>query len=43
MCEERYHATVCVAVRKCFKIYIFIHIIAETSTYVQPANQLVKI
>ena len=22
MCEERYYATVCVAVRKCFKIYI---------------------
>ena len=34
MCEERYHATVCVVVRNCFKSYIFMQhysIIAETS------------
>ena len=49
MCEERYHATVCVAVRKCFKIDIFIQHYVWNVQYstigsnVQPANQLVKI
>ena len=49
MCEERYHATICVAVRNCLKIYIFLQhyswneLYSSIGTYVQSANQLVKL
>ena len=49
MCEERYHETVCVVVRNCFKSYIFMQhyswneLYSTIGTYVQAANQLVKI
>ena len=43
------HATFCVAVRRCLKIYIFIlyyswnELCSSIGTYVQPANQFVNI
>ena len=48
MYEEWFHATLCVAVRKCLKIYIFIkhyswnQLYSLIGTHLQPANQLVK-
>ena len=38
MCEERYHAASCEAVRKCFKIYIFIQHYSWNEIYITIAN-----